>query len=168
MPSLDRPSASETPCHILIVDSNPGDVALAKEAFREAGLSPELHIAPTGDEALAFLRREGRYKDAPTPDFMMLERTLPMMTGMQLLQAVKSDPVLASIPIVVCSAFQAKDEIEEAYILKADATARKSGDLEAYFAVVRTFHAKWCKENFANSVAHQQDGLKHATSEIDL
>ena len=141
------------------MDSNPGDVALAREAFKEAGLSPEIHIAQTGDEALAFLRRQGRYSNAPVPDFMMLERTLPMMTGMQLLEAVKKDPLLASIPIVVCSAFQSKDEVEEAYILKADATARKSSDLEAYFAVVRTFHAKWCKDSFDNN-ARQQERLK--------
>jgi len=146
--SPDEVRASETPCHILVVDSNPADVVLVKEAFQEAGLSPEIHIVNSGDEALAFLRRQRHFTNAPRPDFIMLERTLPMMTGMQVLEAMKSDPDLVSIPVVVFSAFQRKDEVEEAYILKANATATKSSDLEAYFAVVRTFHAKWCKENF--------------------
>ena len=57
--------ASAKPCHILIVDSNPADVTLAKEAFREAGLSPELHVATNGEEALAFLRRQGRFQNVP-------------------------------------------------------------------------------------------------------
>jgi two-component system, chemotaxis family, response regulator Rcp1 len=140
--------ASQTPCHILVVDPNPADVVLVKEAFREAGLSPEIHIVKNGDEALAFLHRQRHFTNAPRPDFIMLERTLPMMTGMQVLEAMKTDPEFVSIPVVVCSAFQRKDEVEEAYILKANATATKSSDLEAYFAVIRTFHAKWCKENF--------------------
>jgi CheY-like chemotaxis protein len=139
-------AASATACHILIVDSNPADVTLAKEAFREAGLSPELHIATNGEEALAFLRREGRFKNAPPPNFIMLERTLPMMTGMEVLEAIKSDSNFASIPIVVCSALQGNDEGEKAYILKANATANKSTELDAYFAIVRTFYMQWCKD----------------------
>ena len=138
--------ASAKPCHILIVDSNPADVTLAREAFREAGLSPQLHIAKNGEEALAFLRQEGRFSNAARPDFIMLERTLPMMTGMEVLEAVKGDAKLVSIPIVVCSAFRSKDEAEDAYILKANATAQKSGELDAYFAVVRTLYTKWCKD----------------------
>jgi two-component system, chemotaxis family, response regulator Rcp1 len=145
-PLSEPAGASETPCTILIVDSNPADVKLAEEAFREAGLSPELHVATTGEEALAFLRREGRFANAPKPDFIMLERTLPMMTGMEVLEAMKSEPDFVSIPVVVCSTTQHKDELTEAYILRAEATVNKSSDLDAYFAVIKTFHAAWCKD----------------------
>ena len=155
--SLKHVGGQDTPCHILIVDSNPGDIKLAQEAFREAGLSPELHVATTGEEALAFLRREGRFAEAPKPDFIMLERTLPMMTGMEVLEAMKGDPEFVAIPVVVCSATQHHDDDQEAYILKADATASKSSDLDAYFAVVKTFHATWCKDAAAGPVETKRD-----------
>jgi CheY-like chemotaxis protein len=142
-------------CHILVVDPNPADVALVKEAFCEAGLSPELHTVSNGEEALAFLRRESRFANAPKPDFVMLERALPMMTGMQVLEAMETDPELASIPVVVCSAFERNDEGEETYLLRADATANKSSDLDAYFAVVRTFYTAWCKGAIRTSPPHR-------------
>ena len=144
-------SASRSSCTILIVDSNPADVKLVQEAFREAGLSPELHVATTGEEALAFLRRQGQFASAPTPDFIMLESNLPMMTGLEVLEAMKTDPELVSIPVVVCSSTQHADSSQEAYVLQADATASKTSDLDAYFGVVKTFHATWCKDAVGTS-----------------
>jgi DNA-binding NarL/FixJ family response regulator len=74
---------------------------------------------------------------------------------MKLLEAIKNDSAFASIPVVVCSAFERKDEGEEAYLLRADATANKSSDLDAYFAVVRTFYTEWCKGAIRTSPPHR-------------
>lgn len=133
-------------CRILVIDANPADVTLLKEAFREADLTPDIHVVSDGDDALAFLYREGRFTNAPRPDMILLERELPMTSGLEVLQRIKSHPELKDIPVVVCSAFQSNSEIQEAHALKADATAHKSAELEKYFAVVRNLYTKWCEE----------------------
>ena len=139
-----RTSASD--CRILIVDSNPADVALVKEAFRQAQLAPELHVVGDGDHALAFLRREGRFTRAPRPDFILLEQHLPCISGTDVLATLKSDPNLHDIPVVVCSAFQSGHEVEEAYDLRASAAVDKAAGLDQFFAVIRSLYSKWCEE----------------------
>jgi two-component system, chemotaxis family, response regulator Rcp1 len=139
------------PCQILIVDANPADVSLVKEAFRQAELTPEFHVVTNGDDALAFLHREGIFTNAPRPDFIILERHLPMMSGMEVLQTIKSDPDFAKIPVVVCSAFQDTTELEEAYSLKANAIANKSAQIEQYFSVIKNLYARWCEEGSADA-----------------
>ena len=134
-------------CRILIVDSNPADVTLVKEAFRQAELTPELHVVSHGEEAFAFLRREGRFTNAPRPDFILLERHLPRISGMDVLSALKSDPDLGDIPVVVCAAFQNGEQVKEAYVRNADGVADKSVDWWQYFAVIRNLHRQWCEES---------------------
>ena len=108
------------PVEILLVEDNPGDVRLTREALREGKVRNNLYVASDGVEALAFLRREGQYADAVRPDLVLLDINLPRKDGREVLAEIKADPALRYIPVVVLTSSQAEQDILRAYDLHAN------------------------------------------------
>lgn len=122
---------------ILLVEDDPGDVLMTREAFADYKLRNQLHVVDDGEKALRFLRREGEYADVPRPDLVLLDLNLPRMDGRQVLQAVKSDAELASIPVVVLTTSEAEEDVVRSYSLHANAYVTKPVDFDRFIDVVR-------------------------------
>lgn len=130
-----------TPIKVLIVEDNPGDVELAKEALRETSLTLDLHVAEDGEEALDFLRQEP--PDAPRTDLVLLDLNMPKVSGHEVLEEMKNDPELRLIPVVVFTSSAAREDIEAAYDRYANCYITKPGDLDDLVDVVRSIEAFW-------------------------
>ncbi|HVW79948.1 MAG TPA: response regulator [Mycobacteriales bacterium] len=122
---------------VLLVEDDPGDVAITREAFEENKVQNRLHVVNNGVDAMAFLRKEGRFADAPTPDLVMLDLNLPRMDGREVLAAVKADESLRSIPVVVLTTSELAEDVTTSYSLHANAYVTKPVDFERFIAVVR-------------------------------
>jgi chemotaxis family two-component system response regulator Rcp1 len=131
------------PIDILLVEDNPGDVRLTREALREGKIRNNLHVARDGVEALAFLRREGEHADAPRPDVVLLDLNLPRKSGREVLSEVKQDPALRQIPVVVLTSSHAEEDIVRAYDLHANCYISKPVDLDQFITVVRSIEDFW-------------------------
>ncbi|MBD0321612.1 MAG: response regulator [Gemmatimonadetes bacterium] len=131
------------PIEVLLVEDNPGDVRLTREALKEGKVHNNLHVAPDGVEALAFLRREGRYADAVRPDLILLDLNLPRKGGREVLEEVKSDPALRHIPVVILTSSQAEQDIARAYDLHANCYISKPVDLDQFITVVKSIEDFW-------------------------
>ncbi len=128
---------------ILLVEDNPGDVRLMREAFREITVPHRLSVVETGRQALEFVRREGAYEEAPRPDLVLLDLMLPDVHGLEVLAAVKKDPALRRIPAVVFSSSQKREEVVEAYNLNANSYIAKPVELEDFIRVVKGVEEFW-------------------------
>ena len=122
---------------VLLVEDDPGDVLMTREAFEDYKVRNTLHVANNGVEAMAFLRKEGDHAQAPTPDLILLDLNLPKMDGREVLAAVKEDPELRSIPIVVLTTSEAEEDVVRSYSLHANAYVTKPVDFERFVAVVQ-------------------------------
>jgi CheY-like chemotaxis protein len=122
---------------VLLVEDDPGDVLMTREAFEDYKVTNQLHVVQDGADAMAFLRREGEYADVPRPDLVLLDLNLPRMDGREVLQAIKSDPTLASIPVVVLTTSEAEEDVLRSYSLHANAYVTKPVDFERFIDVVR-------------------------------
>ena len=122
---------------VLLVEDDPGDVLMTKEAFEDYKLSNQLHVVNDGAEAMDFLRQKGEHADAPRPDLVLLDLNLPRMDGREVLQAIKSDPELASIPVVILTTSEAEEDVLRSYSLHANAYVTKPVDFERFIQVVR-------------------------------
>ena len=122
---------------VLLVEDDPGDVLMTREAFEDYKLKNQLHVVNDGAEAMDFLRRRGDHADAPRPDLVLLDLNLPRMDGREVLQAIKSDPELASIPVVVLTTSEAEEDVLRSYSLHANAYVTKPVDFERFIQVVR-------------------------------
>jgi chemotaxis family two-component system response regulator Rcp1 len=131
------------PIEILLVEDNPGDARLTREALRDAKVRNNLHVAPDGVEALAFLRRQGKHATAPKPDLILLDLNLPKKDGREVLEEVKGDEQLRHIPIVILTTSQAERDIAESYRLRANAYVTKPVDLEQFLKVVQSIEHFW-------------------------
>ena len=134
---------SSTPIEILIVEDNPGDVRLAQEILEESKVRNNLHVAEDGVEAIAFLRREGQYADAPRPDIILLDLNLPQKNGYEVLAEIKKDPDLKRIPVVVLTTSEAEEDILRTYDLHANCYITKPINLDRFIEVVRTIEEFW-------------------------
>jgi two-component system, chemotaxis family, response regulator Rcp1 len=132
-----------SPIEILLVEDNPGDVKLTIEAFKEAKVLNNLHVAEDGVEAMAFLRHQGPYAGQPRPDIIFLDLNLPRKSGREVLAEIKGDPSLRRIPVVVLTTSQAEQDILSSYDLHANCFITKPVDLEQFFEVVRTVEGFW-------------------------
>jgi chemotaxis family two-component system response regulator Rcp1 len=132
------------PIDILLVEDNPGDARLAIEALKEGRADNKLHIVPDGVEAMGFLRREGRYAEAPRPHVILLDLNLPRKDGRQVLAEVKTDPDLKRIPVVVLTTSQADQDIAKSYDLHANCYITKPVDLDRFITVIRSIEDFWC------------------------
>ena len=122
---------------VLLVEDDPGDVLMTKEAFADNKVKNNLNVVTDGVEALAFLRREGKYADAPYPDLILLDLNLPKKDGREVLAEIKADDKLAHIPVVVLTTSGANEDILSSYRLHANAYVTKPVDFEQFIKVVR-------------------------------
>jgi two-component system, chemotaxis family, response regulator Rcp1 len=128
---------------ILLVEDNPGDVRLTREALREAGLACKLHVVHDGVEALAYLRCEPPFASASRPDLMLLDLNLPRKDGREVLAELKLDRRISSIPVVVLTTSRAHDDIQRAYELYASSYIVKPVNIETFFDRVRKLVEFW-------------------------
>ena len=131
------------PIEILLVEDNPGDVRLTQEAFKEGKVRNNLSVVEDGLEALAFLRREGKYAGAPRPDLILLDLNLPRKDGRLVLADIKEDPKLRSIPVVILTTSKAEEDIVRTYNLHANCFITKPVDLDQFIRVVRCIEDFW-------------------------
>ena len=131
------------PVEILLVEDNPGDVRLTREALHEGKVRNNLNVAPDGVEALAFLRKQGAYAGAVRPDLILLDLNLPKKDGREVLEEIKADPALRNIPVVVLTSSQAEQDIVRAYDLHANCYVTKPVDLDQFIRVVQTIEDFW-------------------------
>ena len=128
---------------ILLVEDNPGDARLAWEAIREARVCNNLRWVSDGVDALAYLRREGRFADVRRPDLILLDLNLPRKDGREVLAEIKSDENLKRIPVVVLTTSQADEDVIKAYHLNANCYIPKPMDLERFIKVVSAIESFW-------------------------
>ncbi|MEV0629956.1 response regulator [Nonomuraea wenchangensis] len=122
---------------VLLVEDDQGDILLTREAFDLNKVRNRLHVVNDGEQAVAFLRREGSYADVPCPDLILLDLNLPRMSGLEVLSEIKADPVLATIPVVVLTTSEAEEDILHSYRLHANAYVTKPVDFDQFIRVVR-------------------------------
>jgi chemotaxis family two-component system response regulator Rcp1 len=135
--------AQHEPIEILLVEDSPGDVRLTREALQEAKVSNHLHVVPDGAEAMAFLRHQGRYADAPHPDLILLDLNLPKKDGRQVLEEIKADPALKRIPVIVLTTSDAESDVLRSYDLHANCYLVKPVDVDRFFEQVRSIEGFW-------------------------
>ena len=138
---LKNPISS--PIEILLVEDNPGDVRLTQEVLKEGKVHNSLSIVENGVQALSFLRKENEYKDAPTPDLILLDLNLPKKDGREVLLDIKKDPELKKIPVVVLTTSQAEEDILKVYDLNANCYVSKPVDLGQFIDVVKSIEDFW-------------------------
>ena len=129
--------------NILLVEDNPGDARLAKEALKEGKVKNLLHIVTDGMLAMDFLFRRNDYKDAPSPDLIILDLNLPKKDGREVLAEIKADENLKSIPIVILTTSKAEEDILKAYNLHANCYITKPLDLNKFLEVVKSIEDFW-------------------------
>jgi CheY-like chemotaxis protein len=122
---------------ILLVEDDPGDELITREAFADNKIKNTLHVVRDGQEGLDFLYRRGNHENAPTPDLILLDLNLPKYDGRQLLEMIKSDAALCHIPVVVLTTSSAEEDILRSYKLHANAYVTKPVDLEQFMKAVR-------------------------------
>lgn len=125
------------PIDVLLVEDDPGDVLMTREAFEDHKVANRLSVVADGVSAMAFLRKEGEYADAPTPDLILLDLNLPRMDGREVLQALKEDAALRAIPVVVLTTSEAEEDVVRSYSLHANAYVTKPVDFDRFIDVVR-------------------------------
>lgn len=125
------------PIEVLLVEDDPGDELMTREAFADNKIRNTLHAVRDGQEALDFLYRRGDHIDAPRPDLILLDLNLPRYDGRQVLEKIKSDPDLALIPVVVLTTSSAEEDILRSYKLHANAYVTKPVDLDQFISAVR-------------------------------
>ena len=125
------------PLSVLLVEDDPGDVLIAREAMAAGQLSTTLEVVTDGREAMAYLRRENGFADATRPDLILLDLNLPRMSGHEVLAEVKSDPGLRRIPVVVLTTSQTHEDIVKSYDLHASVHVSKPVDFDEFAGVVK-------------------------------
>lgn len=131
------------PIHILLIEDNPGDVRLAQEAFKEVNIKVILDVTMDGVEALHFLRKQGPYKDAVTPDLVLLDLNLPKKDGREVLSEMKADPVLRCIPVVILTTSNARQDIMNSYKLHVNCYVNKPVDFDSFFDIIQKIESFW-------------------------
>jgi two-component system, chemotaxis family, response regulator Rcp1 len=128
---------------ILLVEDNPGDVRLTEEALKEGKIFNSLNVVADGVEAIAFLRREGKYSDAPRPQLVLLDLNLPRKDGREVLAEMKKDQGLKTIPVVILTSSAAEQDIVKSYNLHANCYVTKPVDLDQFIHVVKSIEQFW-------------------------
>lgn len=136
-------SRAEKAIDVLLVEDNPGDIRLTEEAFKEADLECNLSVVEDGVEALAFLNQTGQYKNAPKPDFILLDLNLPRKDGRQVLKEIKESSALKYIPVIILSTSKSEDDIIRTYNLHANCYISKPVDLDNFIEVVQNIKSFW-------------------------
>ncbi|MDT8406838.1 MAG: response regulator [Methylococcales bacterium] len=127
----------------LLVEDNPGDVRLTKEALAESKVKNNLNVVHDGEAAMAFLRRQGVYADAPRPDVILLDLNLPKKNGREVLEEIKADASLKRIPVVIITSSEAEQDVLRTYDLHVNCYVNKPVDLEQFVRVVQSIETFW-------------------------
>lgn len=135
--------SSDEAVEILLVEDNPGDVRLMREAFEEVALDVRLHVVTNGEAALSFLDRRDEYDDAPRPEMVLLDLNLPKVDGLDVLETIKADEELRSIPVIVLTGSTAEEDVAESYDRHTNAYLTKPVDPDEFVSLVRTFGDFW-------------------------
>ena len=130
---------------VLLVDDNPADIDLTREALTKCEWQFRVNAVHDGVEAISFLRRQGQYADAPSPDLIVLDLNLPRRDGREVLSEIKSDPKLARIPVVIFTTSNATSDVSRSYELGANCYLRKPGNLSDFITVVHSMADFWLK-----------------------
>ncbi|WP_038165847.1 response regulator [Verrucomicrobium sp. BvORR106] len=128
---------------VLLVEDNPAEARLTQEALQETGFKYDLKIVSDGEMATQFLRRECGFSEMPTPNLILLDLNLPRKHGREVLQEIKSDPLLSFIPVIVVSNSHAPDDINEVYRLQGNCYLTKSADLDEFFSAIKALAEFW-------------------------
>ena len=132
-----------TPIEILLVEDNPGDARLAKEALKDSKLLNNIHHVVDGEQAIQFLRKEGDYQDAVRPDIVLLDLNLPRKDGREVLADIKNDPELQTIPVVVLTTSEAEQDIVQSYKLHANCYITTPVDLDKFLQIIDSMQDFW-------------------------
>jgi CheY-like chemotaxis protein len=143
-----------SPVEILLVEDTAGDVRLTQEALKEGKIHTHLSVANDGESALAFLRRQGPYAQAPRPDLILLDLNLPRKGGREVLAEIKADEALRRIPVVVLTNSQAEQDILESYSLNANCYITKPVDLDQFIKVVRSIEGSVSSQQLVHSLRY--------------
>ncbi|MDB5470526.1 MAG: response regulator receiver protein [Caulobacter sp.] len=131
------------PAELLLIEDNYGDILLTREAFQDAKIANNLSVAGDGEEAMSMLRREGEHAHHPAPDLILLDLNLPRMDGREVLQAIRADPGLNRIPVIVLTSSIADRDILRSYDLKANGYIVKPVDFERLKEIVASIESFW-------------------------
>jgi chemotaxis family two-component system response regulator Rcp1 len=132
-----------TAIEVLLVEDSPGDVRLTREAFEDAKVHINLHVASDGAEAMAFLSRQGSYTNAPRPDLILLDLNLPKKDGREVLEEIKESVTLKSIPVVILTTSASEADILRSYRLHANCYITKPVNLDGFLEVVKSIDSFW-------------------------
>jgi chemotaxis family two-component system response regulator Rcp1 len=131
------------PIEVLLVEDSVGDIRLTREAFKDAKVHINLHVAEDGVEAMAFLNRDGPHADAPRPDLILLDLNLPKKDGREVLKEIKESPTLGIIPVVILTTSASEADILRTYQLHANCYITKPVDLEGFLKIVKSIDSFW-------------------------
>jgi chemotaxis family two-component system response regulator Rcp1 len=131
------------PIEVLLVEDSPGDVRLTREAFKDAKVHVNMHVAEDGIQAMAFLKREGEHCNAPRPDMILLDLNLPKKGGREVLEEIKESPALKSIPVVILTTSASEADILRSYELHANCYITKPVGLAGFLEVVKSIDGFW-------------------------
>ena len=140
---MSEPDCSGEPADILLVEDNPGDVRLTKEAFKNGRICNTLHVVTDGVEALDFLHQRGEHADAPQPDIVLLDLNLPRKDGDEVLDEIRNTEHLEQLPVVILTSSEAQEDVTQSYELQANAYLTKPVDPQEFVDVVRSFQQFW-------------------------
>ncbi len=134
---MTHPAIEALPIEVLLVEDDPGDVLMTREAFEEHKVGNRLNVVSDGVDALAYLRKEKPFEDATRPDLILLDLNLPKRDGREVLAEIKNDAVLRQIPVVVLTTSQADEDVVRSYQLHANAYVTKPVDFDRFVNVVK-------------------------------
>jgi two-component system response regulator len=139
----EKTGINAKPVEVLLVEDNPGDVRLTREALKDGKVWSNLNVVEDGEAALAFLRQEGAYANAPRPDLILLDLNMPKKDGREVLSIIKADENLKQIPVVILTTSDSEEDILRSYNLNANCYITKPVDFEQFIKVVREIEEFW-------------------------
>ena len=128
---------------ILLVEDNPGDVRLTQEALNEGRIENKLHVVFDGVEAIEFLSKTGKHKNANVPDLILLDLNLPKMNGLEVLEKIKNDPELKLIPVIVLTTSQSENDIHASYAMHVNCFVSKPVEYDSFMSVIKSIEDFW-------------------------
>lgn len=128
---------------VLLVEDNPGDVRLTREAFEQARLRTELHVVRRGEEALDYLNQQGNYENATQPDIVLLDLNLPGLNGLEVLEEIRETPELKTIPVIILTSSKSEEDIVRSYERHANAYLTKPVNVDKFVNLARTVGDFW-------------------------
>jgi CheY-like chemotaxis protein len=129
--------------NILLVEDNPGDAELTKEAFKEGKIANNIEVVVDGEQAMEYLRKEGEYAQSITPDIILLDLNLPKKDGREVLHEIKNDKNLKKIPVIILTTSQAEEDVQNAYDNHANCFIRKPVDMNKFIEVAHQVENFW-------------------------